>query len=293
MQKEVNWFFEKETPRSSVLVKFGIAVKELLHSEQTEYQHLEIYETEQFGRMLVLDGMVQTTEADEFIYHEMIAHAPAFLHGNPKKALVIGGGDGGTVRELLKHKSIESVVMVEIDRKVVELSKKFIPSISAGSLDNEKVRLIFDDGMKFLKETEEIFDLVVADLSDPTGPAEKLISSEFYGLVRERLRENGVVSVQSGSLTYQHELTAEIRANLADHFKKIYVHHFVVPTYESGEFSVTIATNSESANPDINLLRERLAKSKIGGLKFYSPEQHVASSWLPSYLEDKIAKLRK
>ena len=171
--------------------------KEILH-EKTEHQDLVIFDNPTFGRVLALDGIVQLTEADEPVYHEMLAHVPLFTHDNPTSVLVVGGGDGGMLREVLRHPSVTRAVLVEIDSSVMELSKKYFPKVSNGSFDDPRVEIVIDDASQFVKTSNELFDVIICDSSDPIGPSAVLFTSECYGDCKSRLREGGIFVNMSG-----------------------------------------------------------------------------------------------
>lgn len=168
------WFTEKQTEHFGITVE----IKRTLHTEQTDFQKLEMVETAEFGNMLILDGMVMTTERDEFVYHEMVAHVPLFTHPNPKNVLVVGGGDGGVIREVLKHPSVEKATLVEIDGKVIEYSKKYLPSI-AGKLEDPRVDVQVDDGFMHIAKSKNVYDVIMVDLTEPVGPAVNLFTKGF------------------------------------------------------------------------------------------------------------------
>ena len=195
------WFTEYQTKNIGITCK----TTKTYHSETTKFQEMSLIETSQFGRMLVLDGTIQTTIEDEFVYHEMITHIPLFTHKNPKKALVIGGGDGGAIREIIKHPSIEKAVLVEIDEGVVEISKKYLPEISC-ALDNEKVEVIIDDGIKYVNEHKNEFDIIMVDSTDPVGPAVGLFALDFYKSIYECLKDDGIFVAQTESPFFHKEL---------------------------------------------------------------------------------------
>ncbi|BBP92950.1 hypothetical protein BsIDN1_65680 [Bacillus safensis] len=169
------WYTEKQTKNFGITLK----VNKTLHTEQTDFQHLEMVETEEFGNMLFLDGMVMTSEKDEFVYHEMVAHVPLFTHPNPENVLVVGGGDGGVIREILKHPSVKKATLVDIDGKVIEYSKKFLPSI-AGKLDDPRVDVKVGDGFMHIAEADNEYDVIMVDSTEPVGPAVNLFSKGFY-----------------------------------------------------------------------------------------------------------------
>ena len=191
-----NGYYHEITPSG-----FGIAIKagDVLFSKQSEFQKVEVFETESsLGRVLTLDDLMMTTEGDEYHYHEMIAHIPMINHKNPKSVLVIGGGDGGTVREVLKHDTVEKVVLCEIDGMVIEACKKFLPTISC-ELDNPKVEILVQDAIEYIKNKKDEFDIVLIDSTDPMGPGEGLFTEEFYTNVKNSLKKDGIMVAQSES----------------------------------------------------------------------------------------------
>ena len=282
--KNDRWLFEAAIPNCETLFKIGIKIKEKLHEEQTKYQKMEIYDSDLFGKMLVLDGIFQTTEKDEFIYHEMLCHLPMFYHKNPRNILVVGGGDGGSLEEMLKH-PVDNVYMVEIDGQVVEACKKYIPSICKDAFENEKAHVIIGDGKEFIKKHENFFDVIALDLSDPIGPAEELINIDFYKDVHKALKDDGVISVQSGSLTWQPQEVATISKRLKTVFNSIKVHKAVIPTYQGGEFSITIAAKFDLGNISLTNIEQRAKKLNLD-LKHYTPQIHLASAVLPKCFKD-------
>lgn len=188
------WYTEPQTENLSLSTK----LKDILYVGQSEYQEIQVLDTYEFGRVLILENTYQTSERDEFIYHELISHPALFTHGNPKKVLVIGGGDGGTVREVLKHKSVEKIDFVELDGQVVEVAKKFLPTLSC-EIDNEKVNTIITDGIKYVAETTEKYDVILVDCPDPVGPAAGLFEKEFYNNLFKCLNEDGIMVQQTES----------------------------------------------------------------------------------------------
>jgi spermidine synthase len=232
-----NWYGELQTNNVKLLFK----MKKKIFEEHSEYQHLEIYDSNEYGKILFLDGTVQLTERDEFIYHEMITHVPLNFHRAPKRILVIGGGDGGTVRELLKHK-VESITLVEIDKMVIYASKKYFPTLSK-SLNNDKVKIIIDDGIRFVEHTEARFDVVIIDSTDPVGPAKALFSYKFYRNIKNILTKNGLIVTQSGTPFYYPEHMCTAIKNM----KKVFTHTFTyladIPTYPASIWSFTIASD--------------------------------------------------
>lgn len=209
--------------------------------KRSPLQLIEVVETQEWGRMLLLDGAVQTTERDEFIYHEMIAHPPLLLHPSPKKVAIIGGGDGGVLRRCLEH-PVEEVFLIEIDKDVIEVSKEFLPSISRDSFQDERAKVIVRDGFSFLGDNESKFDVVIVDSTDPQGEAEKLFSSAFYKLAYDSLEKDGILITQSGSLFYQPFLLKQVYDQLSRLFPKVAIVVMTVPTYPGVIWTATMGS---------------------------------------------------
>ncbi|MBL7142513.1 MAG: polyamine aminopropyltransferase [Candidatus Pacebacteria bacterium] len=286
--KKSKWFFEEDVPYDVSRIKIGMEIKRKIYSGRSDYQRIEFFDTYAYDRILVLDGILQTSEKDEFIYHEMLCQLPMFLHKNPKRILIIGGGDGGSLEEVLKHK-IEKVWMAEIDEKVIELSKKYISSISKGAFKNKKAEIIIGDGKKYIKRHKNFFDVIILDLSDPLGPSKELISLNFYQNVKRALRKDGVVSIQSGSLNDQPELVSKIFGRIKKIFPFADIHWAVVPSYQTGEYSFIIGAKENLGKLTQKDLQKKYKKSKLK-LKYFSPEIYFASRVLPKYLAEKIGK---
>jgi len=268
------WFEEKHE-------NFGLRfrIKEQLFSEQSEFQKVEVFETVEHGRLLAHDGMTMVTERDEHIYHDMITHVPLFTHPKPEKVLVIGGGDGGTVREVLKHSSVREVTMVEIDPMVVEVSRKFIPQ-TASELSDPRVTLLFQDGVKFVKESRETFDVIIVDSSEPIGPATPLFNIDFYKDINLRLSDNGIVVSQGESPYYDMKMQRVLVDILAQTFKKVHLYNYSNMTYPSGLWSFTYASKGLCPIKDFNPNRVQQKFS------FYSPQLHWGSFMLPQFILD-------
>jgi spermidine synthase len=213
--KAADWAWFDEA--LGVGLQLGLEVESVLFRETTEHQDLVIYQTAQWGRVMALDGIMQVCERDEFIYHEMLTHVPMLAHGAAREVCIIGGGDGGMLREALRH-PVDRVTMIEIDDSVVELSKTWLPSISAGAFDDPRGDLVIADGARFMAETDRSFDVIIVDSTDPMGPGEVLFTSEFYGHCKSRLTPGGVMTTQSGVVMIQGgELTTTVR-RLGEHF---------------------------------------------------------------------------
>lgn len=244
------WFKEAQTKDLAL----GVRVTDILHVQQTPFQKLAVVETVEYGRMLILDGAIQCTERDEFLYHEMIAHVPLFVHPNPQRVCVIGGGDGGTVRELLKHPSVEEIKHVEIDGAVIEAAKKYLPTLSCG-LDDPRVEILITDGIKYLENTKDYFDVIIIDSTDPVGPAVGLFSAEFYGFAFKALRDDGVICAQTESPFANTKLLLKSWNNMRVHFPHVGITIGYMPTYPTGFWSYTIGSKKVElkANRQVNL----------------------------------------
>lgn len=276
------WFTEKQTPAVGMTCKVTRSVLE----EQTPFQHMAILETEQFGRMLVLDGMVQTTEADEFVYHEMIAHVPLSTHPQPRRVAVIGGGDGGTIREVLRHPSVEEAVLIEIDGRVVEASRQYLPSIS-GALADPRVRIVIGDGVQHIREAHGAYDVILIDSTEPVGSAVGLFSPEFYKDVRDALRPGGIMVAQTESPFFNQDLIRRTQAGIGAAFPIARLYLASVPTYPSGLWSFTIG--SLAADP-LAVPEERIA---VMGTRYYSPGVHHAAFQLPPFVAQLVAEAKE
>ena len=274
------WFSELHTP----YVKFSIQIDKQLHSEQTEFQRIDIFESKEFGRMMVLDGYVMLTEKDEFIYHEMIVHVPMAVHPNPKRVLIIGGGDGGTARELLRYKNVESVDLVEIDERVVDISRKYLPQ-TACSFDDERLHCYFEDGLKFIRHCNNEYDLIIVDSTDPFGPGEGLFTKEFYGNCYKALKEDGIMVNQHESPFYQDDAVAMQRAHkrIVESFPISRVYQAHIPTYPSGHWLFGFASKKYHPVLDFDAKRWNALGLKT---RYYNANLHNASFALPNYVEE-------
>lgn len=288
MKKKKNkWLFETLTiPYDNIEVQHGPRLKKRIYSGNSPYQKIEIFDTFSFGKILVLDGIFQTSENDEFIYHEMLCHLPMFYHSNPKKVLIIGGGDGGSLEETLKH-PVERVWVVEIDKKVIDVSKKYLPSISKGAFQDKRAEVVIDDGLRFIKNYQNFFDVIILDLSDPWGPSRKLISSDFYKDTKKALKRGGVISVQGGCFFYQIKLVVTIFKRLKKIFSSVIIHRAPVLLYGLGELNFTIASDIDLKKINKKNIERKFRRLNLD-LEYYRPKIHFASAVLPKYLMKKI-----
>jgi len=260
----------------------GYKVSETLHFSQSEFQEISIVTTEALGRMLLLDGMIMTTERDEFIYHELITHIPLLAHPAPKKVLVIGGGDGGTIREVLKHPSVEKAVLCEIDGDVIDVCKKYLPTI-AGKLDDPRVEIVVRDGAAYIAEHKNEFDAILIDSTDPIGPGEKLFTKEFYEGVKAALTENGVMACQSESPVAVPDECRRINSLLRSVFPYVQTYAACVPTYPSGQWSWTFC--SKGIRP-LDSINDDVAMTIAAQARYYNREVHQAVFALPNYMRE-------
>jgi spermidine synthase len=261
-------------------------IDEILFEEKTEHQHMLIFKNGLYGTVLVLDGVVQTTEKDEFVYHEMITHVPMLQHGNAQNVLIIGGGDGGSLREVLKHKTVKKAVLIDIDTQVIELSKKYLPNHSQGAFDNPRAEIIIADGCKFVKETKEKFDVIICDTTDPIGPGKVLFTEEFYNDCAKLLTDNGIF-VNQNEVPNLHDTINRTCKDLKHCFKDVKGYLAPVPTYIGGYMAFAFATNSD-ASVTLQELEQRLSNIK-GKLKYYTPEMHKAAFALPNELKQNLS----
>jgi spermidine synthase len=269
------WFTERQTKNLAISCR----VKKTIYSEETPFQELAVIDTLEFGRMLVLDNVIQTTVKDEFVYHEMIAHVALNTHPGPRRVLVVGGGDGGTVREIVKHPSVERVVLCEIDEKVVAAAKDYLPEISH-ALEHPKVEIAVTDGIKHVKEKRGTYDVIIIDSTDPVGPAEGLFSAAFYQDVAMALREDGLFVAQTESPFFNKELIKRIFKDVSGIFPVVRLFLANVPTYPGGLWTFTMG--SKKYDP----LTVEQANIKDYGTKYYSPEVHHAAFILPPFIAE-------
>ncbi|MDC3414963.1 polyamine aminopropyltransferase [Aquibacillus sp. 3ASR75-11] len=269
------WFTEKQTEKFGITAK----VKQTLHTEQTDFQKLDMIETEEWGNMLVLDGMVMTTQKDEFVYHEMIAHVPLFTHPSPKHVLVVGGGDGGVIREILKHKQVEKATLVEIDGKVIEYSKKYIPKI-AGALDDPRVEVKVADGFKHIAESKRAYDVIMVDSTEPVGPAVGLFTKGFYDGISKALKEDGILVAQTDNPWFKADLIKQVYGDVQEIFPITRLYTANIPTYPSGLWTFTMGSK---IHDPLKVKEERFTEIETN---YYTKELHYASFALPKFVKD-------
>jgi len=257
----------------------------VLFDSKTEHQNLIIFETPEFGRVLMLDNVVQLSTGDEFVYHEMMAHVPLFAHGKAKKALIVGGGDGGVLREALKHPELKQVTLCEIDRGVIDLCREHFPQISAGAYDDPRTRIVIADGTKFVAETDERFDVIMVDSTDPIGPGAVLFTKQFYADCRRALKPGGILVTQNGIPFLQ---AGELRQSVGffhELFKDAYAYLATTPSYFGGPMSYGWASdNSKLRQHKLKKIERRYKKAGSFPTRYWRPDVHVAAFALPTYV---------
>ena len=266
-----------------------VGVKEVLFSEQTEFQKVEVLQTDTWGNLMTIDDMVMLSEKDEFVYHEMLSHVGLFTHPQPERVLIIGGGDGGTAREVMRHKSVKKVDMVEIDKAVVRASKEFLPEV--GDWDNPKLNVLFEDGIKFVHEVKKPYDVIIIDGSDPVGPAEGLFESDFIQACYEALSEDGVLTAQTESPwveSYHPSMKNVFTAlNSIYSLSKLYLAY--IPLYPAGMWSFSFASKGVDPLHKVTIDRVEEGLATFGDqLKYYNKDVHIGSFALPNFVQDII-----
>lgn len=256
-----------------------------LHSEDSAFQHIDVYEHPSFGRMLVLDGAVQTTTKDEFIYHEMLVHVPLLAHPEPRRVLVIGGGDGGSLRRVLEHPTVSEAVMVEIDERVTAVCREYLSEIGRDCWDDPRATVLFEDGNAYVDAGGGPFDAIIVDSSDPVGPGAVLFQTPFYARCRERLAPGGVFGAQSGSPYFMQEDFRRAFVNAAAAFPDTRVYLATVPTYPGVVWSFLLA--GQRLGVDAATAEARAADRKLS-CRFWTPEVHAAAFALPGLVREAL-----
>jgi spermidine synthase len=279
------WYTETLYPEWHQVVRMD----RVIELEKTELQDLAIFENDRFGRVLALDGVIQTTQADEFVYHEMLTHVPLIAHGNPEQVLIIGGGDGGILREVVRHKTVKRIVMVEIDHSVIDLSQQYLPTLSNGAFEDPRFKLVIADGAEYVKNTTERFDVIICDSTDPVGPGEVLFTQEFYGNCKRILNEKGIFVNQNGVPFLQATEVRDTYQRRKPFFKDTSFYVAPVPTYVGGFMALGYATD-ELSYREISLeeLNRRLQQIE-GELNYYNPEIHRAAFALPNFVKKQFS----
>lgn len=269
------WFCEDAVPGKRFgRIKHCFLIDRLVFKGKSPYQAILIFDNPIYGRIFVLDGIVQLSEADEYIYHEMIAHPILFSHPNPKKVLIIGGGDGGALREVLKH-PVDEVYLADIDKKVIEVSKKYLPFVSRGAFKDKRLKLFIGDGFEFIKKFRDYFDIVIIDSNDPVGPSLALYSNNFYKEIFKSLKREGIMVAQVGSFLDFENLVKKTFLKLKKIFSSAQIFKLTMPSYHCGEYSFI------GASKKIDLSKVDSSNKSNIQTKYYSPEIHLASLAIP------------
>lgn len=261
----------------------------VLFDSKTEHQQLIIFENAEFGRVMMLDGIIQLASRDEFIYHEMMAHVPLFAHGRVKKALIVGGGDGGVLREALKHPELEEITLCEIDRSVIDLCRQYFPEVSAGAYDDPHTRIVIADGTKFVAETDERFDVIMVDSTDPIGPGAVLFTKEFYTDCRRALAKGGILVTQNGLPFLQGPELKQSVSYFRELFDDAFAYLATTPTYVGGPMSFGWASDDETLRQHRRKkIERRYEKAGSFPTRYWCPDVHVAAFALPTYVHELV-----
>ncbi|HMR29790.1 MAG TPA: polyamine aminopropyltransferase [Geminicoccaceae bacterium] len=279
----MDWFEETLWPDWQQRMR----IQRVLYRDKTDHQDLIVFETPAWGRVLALDGVVQTTTVDEFVYHEMLVHVPVLAHGAVEEVLIVGGGDGGSLREALRHPAIHRVTQVEIDRGVIDFCKEHLPSLSDGAFDDRRARIVIADGARYAAESEDRFDVVIVDSTDPRGPGEVLFTESFYRDCRRLLRPGGVMTTQCGNPAINpDELAMTQQRQRAAGFAAVGYYFAPVPTYVGGSMALGFASDDPARlRVTADLLRQRAVPP---GLRHWTPEVHIGAFAHPAWMAERV-----
>ena len=281
--QSTKWFFDEINPHLLQLH----AIESTLYSGRTKFQSIEILKSPSFGKVLVLDGKIQSSEVDEFVYHELLVHPPMLAHPNPEKVFIAGGGEGATLREILRHSTVKKAVMVDIDSDVIKVCKKYLPEYHAGAFDDKRAKVYNTDARKWLAETKEKFDVIIIDLTEPVeaGPAYLLYTKEFYRIVQSKLTKDGVISVQAGCASYTELLNLKaVSHTLKSIFPIVSIYQADIPSF-GGPWGFCVA----SMTLDVAALTpaeidKRIKVRSLKNLKFYDGLTHLSMFTLPKHM---------
>ncbi|PPR80024.1 MAG: Polyamine aminopropyltransferase [Alphaproteobacteria bacterium MarineAlpha2_Bin1] len=286
-EKKSDWFVEELHDNYKLMV----SVSSLIYQSKTNYQNVKIFQNESLGKVLVLDEVIQLTEADEVNYHEMMVHVPLFSVNIPKKILIIGGADGGILREVLKH-PVDTVTLVDIDGEVINICKKYLPSISKNSFNDSRVKVIIEDGVNFISKSSEKFNVIIVDSTDPFGPGEVLFSNDFYNKISNSLAAEGIAIFQGGVPFLQEKQFKKMNNNLKEAFSLHGFYFVTVPTYSGGSMAIGWGSNYLDLNDlDNSIIENKIIKSSLD-LKYYNLSMHTSSFGISENLR-KITQRKK
>jgi spermidine synthase len=275
------WF--SETSEVWPGIALSIEIEKTLFAKKSPFQRIELFETRHHGRMLVLDGVIQLTDFDEFAYQEMLAHTPLFAHPDPERVLVIGGGDGGILREIARHKRVQTIDICEIDEMVIQVSKHYLPEMGCG-FDDPRVTVHIADGNEFIGDHAHEYDVIIVDSSDPVGPGEILFEGPFYENCRQALNKNGILAVQGESFFLHPDLVQKMMKRIKDLFKIHAYSTFLVPTFTGGHIGICLG----SQGPAVKTPGREIPETIQQRLKYYTARVHEASFVLPRFAEKLI-----
>lgn len=273
----INGWFSEICPMGPGLA-LSLEVETVLYSQSSAFQQIDVLQTRNYGKVLVLDGMIQLTEFDEFAYQEMMAHLPLFSHPDPKQVLVIGGGDGGVLREVCRHKTVEAVDFCEIDEQVIEVAKAYLPTLSTG-FDDPRVTVHIRDGARFAQDRPGRYDVIIVDSSDPIGPAAKLFTPPFYACLKNALRPGGVTACQGESIFLHPDLVRGMTRDFRSLFPVSAYAWLVVPTYPGGHIGICLG----SRGPELTRPARDIPSDLQHLLRYYTPQMHRAAFVLPRF----------
>ena len=269
-----NWFFEDFLPGEPKISTWGFQIEKEIFSGKSKFQKIEVFENKEFGKILVLDGMVQLSTKDEFVYHEMLVHPAMISHQKPEKVLIIGGGDGGTLREVSKH-PVKEIFLVDIDKKVIEVSKRYLPQVSKGAFKDKRLKIFIEDALKFIKRYKDYFDIIIEDLTDPSSVAKFCWNIKFYRNIFDALKQNGIASFQSGYL--KEPFAKKARRDLKKVFPFLEIRKTFVGCFPMDEHTFSLASKKIDFNKiSFKDIEKKFKKLKIK-TKYYSPKIHFCS----------------
>jgi len=280
------WFTETGVLNSET-TNLSIRVDQIIHSQKSKYQNILVFQSKLFGRCLVLDDAIQCTEKDEFSYQEMISFLPLNSHERPAKVLIIGGGDGGVVREVVKHPAVEEVIMCEIDEVVVDVSKRFLPFMS-GAFDSPKLKLLFEDGYEFVKNHKNEFDVIITDSSDPKGPAECLFQEPYYRALYESLRSGGIICCQAESYWFDLAFIKQLYSKCKGIFKSVAYGSTLVPSYPSGQIGFLVCSKDKVVDFSDPIHKFSPKEYNSMNLRYYTSDIHTGAFRLPPFVQNEL-----
>lgn len=259
-------------------ISLSLEIEKVLYSKKSKFQQIDLFLTKNHGKMLVLDGIIQLTESDEFAYQEMLAHVPLFAHPNPENILVIGGGDGGILREIGRHECVKNIDFCEIDEEVIKVSKQFLPDLACG-FDDPRVNIMIADGSAYVQKQKNKYDIIIVDSSDPIGPGEALFEKPFYEGLKGALRQNGLIATQGESFFLHKECVVNLVKITKELFPVQAYSYFLVPTYPGGHIGICLGSLGPGLTKPARKMPEEIQKQ----LKYYSPQIHEASFVMPYF----------